>query len=78
MSRKNTWWVSFLIMYEYWDDEDKTWYEEEEADDRRIRCLKKDIPNEVKKYVEDSISDIKTRNLKIDITDQYITTEYEV
>ncbi len=78
MSRLNTWWVSFLIKYEYWDDEDESWYEEEEADARRIRCLKKDIPNEVKKYVENAISDIKTRNLKIDITDSYITTEYEV
>ena len=44
--KRNTWWVSYLFEYSYYDSEEKEWFEESDFDAGRFYCLKKDIPKE--------------------------------
>jgi hypothetical protein len=76
--RRNTWWVEYSCRYSHYDIQEKKWCEENDFDAGRFHCLKKDIPNEVRKVVEEDLEGETYKNLTISIDDQYITTDYEV
>ena len=76
---KNTWWVEYQYTYEFKDFETNDWVEEESFDSGRFKCLKKDIPNEVKKYVEEiELCGENYQNLQIKVLDKYITSDTEL
>jgi hypothetical protein len=76
---KNTWWVEYQYNYEFQDFETNEYIKEEDFDSGRFKCLKKDIPNEVKEYVEKyDLYGEKYRNLQIKILDKYITSDCEL
>ncbi len=76
---KNTWWVEYYYTYEFKDFETNDWIEDESFCSGRFKCLKKDIPNEVKKYVEEiELCGEEYRNLQIKIEDKYITSDCEL
>lgn len=78
MSRLNTWWVEFIARYLMWDEEEQKWVYEKEIIAERFKCLKKDIKSMVTKRVVEELKGIRHKNLSINITDSYITTDYEV
>lgn len=75
---QNTWWVDYQYNYEF-QDETKEWVKEESFDSGRFKCLKKDIPNVVKEYIEKyELCSEEYRNLQIKVLDKYITSDYEL
>lgn len=76
--KRNTWWVSYSFKYSYYDSEEKEWFEESDFDAGRFHCLKKDIPKEVRKTIEEGLVGETYKDLIITISDQYITTDFEV
>ena len=56
------------------------WCEDEDFDARRFHCPRKRLRNEVKKAVmeELELQGDKFKNVVIEITDSYITTDEEV
>ena len=74
-----TYWVEYTFKYKYWDCVENEWYEEEDFDARRFHCPKKDIKKEVKKAVmeELELQGDKFKDIVIEITDSYITTDSE-
>ena len=76
---QNTWWVEYQYNYEFQDYETKKWIKEESFDSGRFKCLKKDIPNVVKEYIEKyELCSENYRNLQIKVLDKYITSDYEL
>lgn len=73
-----TYWVEYTFKYKYWDYEENDWCEEESFDAERFHCPKKDIKNEVRKAVLEDLAGEKIKDLVIEITDSYITTDCEV
>lgn len=73
-----TWWVEFSWTYDVQDPETGNWYEDSDFEAMRFKCLKKEIPLRVKAYVEQELEEENYSNLKIKITDKYITTDCEV
>lgn len=74
-----TWWVSFSCTYEYLDSNGE-WDSGDGFDARRFLCREEDIEKKVTEYVKEELDyDIgNIRNIKIEIEDHYITTDYEV
>jgi len=74
-----TWWVSFSYTYEYLDGNGE-WDSDSGCDARRFLCQEEEIEKKVVEYVKEELDydngDI--RNIKIEIEDHYITTDYEV
>lgn len=74
-----TWWVSFSYTYEYLECDGK-WESDSDCDARRFLCREEEIEKKVTEYVKEELDydngDI--RNIKIEIEDHYITTDYEV
>ena len=50
----------------------------DDFDEGRFYCHKKDLKNEVRKKVEEELSDTQYCNLKIKIDDYYMTTPEEL
>lgn len=67
-----TYWVSYTYTYKYFGDAF------DDSGSGRFKCLKKNIPEEVKKRIIEEDLDEFATDLKIDIEDAYETTEYEV
>ena len=78
MGRRNTWWVEYSFSYLFWDNAEKKWEPWEDFDADRFQCLKKDIRKEVEQRVREDLSSEQFKDLKITITDCYITTDVEV
>ena len=74
-----TWWVSFSYTYEYLDGNGE-WDSDSGCDACRFLCREEEIEKKVTEYVKEELDydsdDI--RNIKIEIEDHYITTDYEV
>ena len=70
--------MEYTIEFEFWDDEDRTWHEDETDEARRFNCPKKDIKKEVKKAVKEMFDDQTVRVTSIKITDYYPTTDCEI
>jgi hypothetical protein len=76
---RNTWWVEFGWTYNVKDTETDKWEEEYDFEAQRFNCTKKQIPEEVRKYVEDEMKYVgEYKDLQIKITDKYITTDSEL
>ncbi len=73
-----TYWVEYTYKYKYWDSEENDWCDWEDSDAKRFHCPKKDIKKEVKKAVLEELSNEKYKDLSIEITDSYLTTDCEV
>lgn len=75
-----TYWVEYTFKYKYYDSVDKEWYEDEDFDARRFHCPKKEIKNEVRNAVmeELELQGDKFKDVIIQITDYYLTTDEEV
>lgn len=74
-----TYWVEYHFKYKYWNYVENEWCEEEDFDARRFHCPKKDIKKEVKQAVmeELELQSDKFKDITIEITDSYITTDSE-
>lgn len=76
---RNTWWVEFNWTYHVKYPDTDEWEEEHDFEAMRFNCIKKDIPKEVRKYVEEEMQYVgEYKDLKIKITDKYITTDSEI
>lgn len=75
---KVTYWVEYAFKYKYWDAAQNDWCEEESFDAGRFHCPKKIIKSEVKKVVLEELNGEQIKDLTIEITDSYITTDCEV
>lgn len=73
-----TWWVEFEWTCMIYDPEENEWFEDDDCDACRFQCLKKNIPEEVRKHVEEELEYEKYKGLKINISDCYQTTDCEV
>ena len=79
IGRDYSWWVEYSWEYDYYDELDYDWLHYEDFDSGRFNCTKSDIKKTVRKYIEENelqYSDYK--NLKVKITDAYMTTTCEV
>lgn len=76
---RNTWWVEFEWTYSVKDPETDEWTEEFDFEARRFNCTKKQIPEEVRNFVKYELSfGDEYKDLRIKITDKYITTDSEL
>ena len=73
-----TYWVEYSYEYDWYNALDNHWELINDFDSGRFKCLKKDIPSEVEKAVKNELEGETYKNLKIKITDKYITTDCEV
>lgn len=75
-----TYWVEYTYKYKLWNPDENDWWEdyEEDFDARRFHCPKKDIKKEVEKTIREELSEEKIKDLVIEITDFYPTTDCEV
>lgn len=73
-----TYWVEYTFKYKYLDSVENDWREEESFNAERFHCRKKDIKSEVRKAVLEELEGEKIKDLVIEITDSYPTTDYEV
>lgn len=71
----NTYWVEFKWTYQIMLDGE--WEKCDDFEARRFQCLKKSIKKEVEKYVLETLDGEDYKDLKIVITDFYMTTDYE-
>ena len=75
--RDYPWWVSYS-----WECEifyDGQWNAESSFDEGRFACRKKDLKNAVTEHIkEDELNGDFYRNLKVTISDSYITTPTEI
>ena len=78
LGRDYSWWVSYSWSYAWFDSEHNEMDLYDDFDEGRFYCQKKDIKKEVRKKVEEELSDIQYCNLKITIDDYYMTTTEEV
>lgn len=72
----NTYWVEFKWTYKTMLDGE--WEECDDFEARRFQCLKKSIKKEVEKYVLETLDGEDYKDLKIVITDFYMTTDCEI
>lgn len=70
-----TYWVEYN--YSYDDILDGEMEHFEDSDSGRFNCRKKDIKKEVEAAIKEDFCGTE-KNLKIEITDCYITTDYEI
>lgn len=78
LGRDYSWWVSYSWSYVWFDSEHNEMDLYDDFDEGRFYCQKKDIKKEVRKKVEEELSDTQYCNLKITIDDCYMTTAEEV
>lgn len=71
-----TYWVEYTFTYDIFFDGE--WETEEDCDAGRFTGKKADIRKEVEQRIKEDLQDDKFRNLKVQIIDQYETTDYEV
>lgn len=77
MGRTNTYWVEFEFEYDILYDGE--WVHESDFDSGRIKCTKKEIKEKVREHIEEQLQyEPQHKNLKITITDQYITSDEEL
>lgn len=72
----NTYWVEFEWYYKILLDGELV--EEKRAEACRFLSPKKSLKKAVKKYVHEEMEGEKYKGLKVNITDAYITTDYEI
>ena len=78
LERDYSWWVSYSWDYDLFDSKHNEMEHYDDFDEGRLYCQKKDIKKEVRKKIEEELSDIEYCNLKITIVDYYMTTTEEV
>lgn len=78
VGRDYSWWVNYSWAYDWFDSEHNEMDHYDDFDEGRFYCQKKDIKKEVRKKVEEELSDTQYCNLKITIDDYYMTTAEEV
>ena len=78
VGRYYSWWVNYAWAYDWFDSEHHEMEHDDDFDEGRFYCQKKDIKKEVRKRVEEELSDTQYCNLKITIDDYYMTTAEEV
>ena len=78
VGRDYAWWVSYSWTYEWLEEESGEWITDTDFESERFYCQKKDIKNEAKRKVIESMIGIKHRNLEITIGDCYRTTIEEI
>lgn len=78
VGRDYTWWVAYSWTYEYYDSDDKKWYQTNDFESGRFACRKKDIKKEVMACIHDELEHEQYRNLKVKIDDYYMTTPEEI
>lgn len=72
----HTYWVEFEWYYKTLFDGE--WLEEKRTEACRFQTHKKSLKKEVEKYVHEEMEGEKYKDLKVNITDTYITTDYEI
>lgn len=79
VGRDYSWYVSYEWEFEYKDPETGKWESYYDNDAMRFNCVKKDIKKAVTEYVKKyEIAEETYRNLKVRITDKYMTTPEEI
>ena len=78
LGRDYSWWVSYSWSYALFDSEHNEMDLYDDFDEGRFYCHKKDLKNEVRKKVEEELSDTQYCNLIIKIDDYYMTTPEEL
>lgn len=75
----NTYWVEYTFSCQWRHKEDGKWYPETDSSAGRFRCLKKDIKKEVKnEIIDETYYGEELKDIKIKITDCYLTTDCEI
>lgn len=74
VGRDYSWFVMYSWGYDWFDSENNEMGHYDDFDEGRFYCQKKDIKKEVRKKVEEELSDTQYCNLKITIDDYYMTT----
>lgn len=79
VGRDYSWYVAYEFSYEYPDPETGVWEFYYDCGERRFNCRKKDIKKTVIEYIEtiELVNEIY-RNLKVSISDPYMTTPEEI
>ena len=73
-----TYWVEYSYTYKFLNEEND-WEEEKSFDADRFHCRKRDIKKEVEKYVREwELQGETFKDLKVEITDCYLTTDEEL
>lgn len=67
-----TYWVEYTYTYKYFGDTFG------ESGSCRVKCLKKNIPEELKERIVKEELDEYATDIKVNITDCYETSEYEI
>ena len=73
-----TYCVKYSYEYDWHNALDNHWGLIDDFDSGRFKCLKKYVLSEVEKAVNNKLEGDTYKNLKIKITDKYITTDCEV
>ena len=75
----NTYWVQYKYDFDYLENDGK-WENWNDYGAERFQCLKKDLKKAVRERVieDECLVEGKYRKLKIDIIEEYITTDCEV
>lgn len=73
-----TYWVEYTFKYKCWDSVENDWREEKSFDAKRFHCPKKYIMSETRKAILEELEGEKIKDIVVEITDFYPTTDCEV
>ena len=68
---KSNYWVEFTFTYKMWSPLQNNWVDNKSYQSMKITCYKKDIENEVEKWVNNKLNHKNVKDININIFDYY-------